>query len=522
VNNENPDPRLVRRAWELSARRRGLDAEYLALRRDAPKSAELRGDLARVRADIGRAVLANSVDELPGLKERRDELERLLAARVPAGLLADRIGEVDTDAVIAALPADTTLIDVVSTEVIDFKNVALGRPLASNNLELDRRWLKHPARYLAFVITTSVQVADLGNAETIDKQVRRLRAALYGYSSDAAAVQALRMSVLAPVLRHVSTDRLLVMAGGALAGLPWQILPTEPDRLLIDDHTVSYLSSPREILRWRPARATAPPLVVGDPDFDLATTRPPHGLRRLAATETECAEIAEMLGVEPLLHRDATKPAVLAARSPSVLHLATHGLFLPPAKPPEDDVYDHVQLLDVPGEGRFIVEARRRRPNRPDVDPLLSSALALAGFNAWIGGHPTQSDTGVLTAEEVCALDLRDTRLVVLSACETGLGDHRPGEGTVGLRWAFAVAGARTVITALWKVPDEATRELMTLFYQRLLAHDPAPDALRTAQRTMRKRGQDITAWGAFVVHGEPTGILSDSPHNWPNTDARS
>ncbi|MFI9010969.1 CHAT domain-containing protein [Actinosynnema sp. NPDC053489] len=506
----------VRRAWELSVRRRGLDAEYLELRATAPKSADLRRELAQVSADISRAVLAEATDDLPRLRTRHDELEHLLAGRVPAATLAARMGSVDADAVLAALPPDTTLVDVVRADDVDFGNTVLGAAPA-DRVEYDHTWRRHPTRYLAFVIGTErkVRVVDLGPTEPVDELVRAVRRRIYAKEADTAATEALA-ACLTPVLRQVSTERLLVTADGPLAQVPWQVLPTGPDRLLLDDHTVSYLSSPREVLRWQVDRPTTAPLVVGDPDFDL--DGPPGRLDRLAATRTECAEIADLLAVKPLLDRAATKAAVLAVRSPTILHLATHGVFLPPAAPPEpSDIYDTINLLDVPGEGTFLVDARRYNAPRPDVDALLSSAVALTGINAWITGHPTppEVDTGALTAQEACAMDLRGTRLVVLSACETGLGDHSRGEGIVGLRWALRVAGAHTVVTALWKVPDKRTRQLMVLFYQRLLAGDTAPDALRAAQRTMRDRGLDLSVWGAFVLHGRPTGILTTA--SWPS-----
>ncbi|MEJ2855717.1 MULTISPECIES: tetratricopeptide repeat protein [unclassified Saccharothrix] len=502
-------PEVVRRAWELSVRRRGLDAEYLELRATAPKSADLRAELARVDTDISRAVLVGTTDDLPRLRARRDELEHTLAARVPVA----RMGSVDADSVLAALPPDTTLVDIVRADAVDYANTVLGAP--AGPVEYDHKWRRHPARYLAFVIGTArdVRLVDLGPTEPVDELVRAVRRGIYRRSPDTAAAEALAAS-LTPVLNLVSTNKLLVALEGPLAQVPWQVLPAL-HRLLLDDHTISYLSTPREVLRWDADRATTAPLVVGDPDFDLGG--PPGRLDRLPATRTECTEIADLLAVEPLLDRAATKAAVLAVRSPTVLHLATHGVFLPPAAPPPDDhVYDTVNLLEVPGEGTFLVDASRRSPTRPDIDPLLSSAVALTGFNAWITGRPTapEVDTGTVTAQEVCAMDLRGTRLVVLSACETGLGDHSPGEGVLGLRWALRVAGARTVVTALWKVPDESTRQLMVLFYRRLLAGDPAPDALRTAQRTMRDRGLDIGVWGAFVLHGRPTGILTTA--SWP------
>ena len=105
-------------------------------------------------------------------------------------------------------------------------------------------------------------------------------------------------------------------------------------------------------------------------------------------------------------------------------------------------------------------------------NPLLRSGLALAGGNTWLrnGPLPPEAEDGLLTAEDVTGIDLLDTEMVVLSACDTGLGEIRTGEGVFGLRRAFVLAGAKTIITSLWKVPDEPTRELMEDFYRRVLA----------------------------------------------------
>jgi CHAT domain-containing protein len=122
---------------------------------------------------------------------------------------------------------------------------------------------------------------------------------------------------------------------------------------------------------------------------------------------------------------------------------------------------------------------------------------------------PPEAGIGLLTADEACTLNLRDTRLVVLSACDTGLGDHRSGEGLIGLRWAFGVAGARAVVTSLWQVPDRQTALLMKEFYARLTAGTAVPDALRAAQLAVRGEHPDPFYWSAFVVHGDPAATIS-------------
>jgi CHAT domain-containing protein len=139
-------------------------------------------------------------------------------------------------------------------------------------------------------------------------------------------------------------------------------------------------------------------------------------------------------------------------------------------------------------------------------NPLLRSGLALAGANTWLDGStpPTEAEDGLLTAEDVTGLDLLGSELVVLSACDTGLGAIHLGEGVLGLRRAFTVAGARTLVMSLWKVPDEPTRELMEDFYRRLLAGEGRAEALRQAQLALRAKYCDPFYWGAFICQGDP------------------
>ena len=132
---------------------------------------------------------------------------------------------------------------------------------------------------------------------------------------------------------------------------------------------------------------------------------------------------------------------------------------------------------------------------------MLRSGLVFAGVNSLSSG----TDDGVLTALEASNLDLRGTKLVVLSACETGVGEVRNGEGVFGLRRAFVVAGAETLLMSLWQVADEATKDLMTSYYTRLSKGEARAEALRQAQLQMLKdeKTKHPFYWAAFIASGE-------------------
>jgi len=220
---------------------------------------------------------------------------------------------------------------------------------------------------------------------------------------------------------------------------------------------------------------------------------------RLPATRVEGVQIGRLLGVSPWLQTDALEARLKQRRSPRILHLATHGFFLADQ---ERDPNKEARAF-----GALSGDLGRLSGPLPE-NPLLRSGLALAGANAWLNERPLppEAEDGLLTAEDVSGLDLLDTELVVLSACETGLGEIRTGEGVFGLRRAFVLAGAKTLVMSLWKVPDDATRALMVDFYHRLLAGEGKADALRNAQQTLRAKPEyaDPYFWGAFICQGDP------------------
>ena len=122
-----------------------------------------------------------------------------------------------------------------------------------------------------------------------------------------------------------------------------------------------------------------------------------------------------------------------------------------------------------------------------------------------------EAEEGIVTGADILNMDLRHTELVVLSACETGVGDIVDLEGVFGLRRAFILAGVQTLVSSLWQVPDYHTRELMSSFYEHLLSGRPREQALREAQLAMKAKYADPLYWGAFICHGAP-GILSIRP----------
>jgi len=177
----------------------------------------------------------------------------------------------------------------------------------------------------------------------------------------------------------------------------------------------------------------------------------------------------------------------LSGKRLGIIHIATHGFFLP-IEESRSNQFIQMRL----GDGN---------ENVGYVDPMLRSGLMLAGGNrAWLGNSiPNNIDDGILTAREISRLDLRGTDLVVLSACETGLGDVS-SEGVFGLQRAFKQAGAQTIIMSLWNVKDEATQYLMTNFYSYLMQGASKREAFIQARNLCREKYQDPTYWAAFIM----------------------
>ena len=210
----------------------------------------------------------------------------------------------------------------------------------------------------------------------------------------------------------------------------------------------------------------------------------------LPGTLTEVQNLAKLLDgqmkVSLLTDNEASEDTIkkLDGNSPHVLHISTHGFFFL-----KDD--------EVGGVDKRLLDFLQID------DPLLRSGLLLAGGNlAWRGNLPAGTkEDGILTAMEISHLDLSNTRLVVLSACETGLGDLRGTEGVLGLQRAFQLAGTDYIIISQWKVPDQITSELMETFYKKWLSGISIRKAFRKAQLKLSESHPPYY-WGGFVLTG--------------------
>ena len=323
--------------------------------------------------------------------------------------------------------------------------------------------------------------------------------------------------------------RVYVAADGILNQVPIGLFSDPEGKLLLEKYDLRVVNSTKDLLRPQHGAGGKTALVIGNPSFNLSEAaqreaasklkapaihraaaaagtgpalRGSEGsdpLPPLPATQAEAEAVALALKnagwqVELDTGSMALEEAVGRARGPRVVHLATHGFFL--ANPP--------QTADPPPPG---AQPARQPALR---DPMLRSGLFFAGADRIRAGQRPAADLedGVLTAYEATQLHLQGTELVVLSACETGLGQQANGEGVFGLRRGLQEAGAESVLMSMWPVPDRETQELMTLFYRQWLGGLDSHEALRQAQLkerdTVRQRyGRDLPYyWGAFVLVG--------------------
>jgi CHAT domain-containing protein len=254
-------------------------------------------------------------------------------------------------------------------------------------------------------------------------------------------------------------------------------------KYVLDETEIHLVTNTQEIVEFnRKGKARkGMAVLLGRPSYGDADTTIVNNTRGsfsdLKATEKEVNEISALLKSKSwhtmvLTAENASEEAIKNIHNPSVLHLATHGFFDSSNKEQNQNGYTEAMLQS----GILLAFANRPRPDRED---------------------------GILTAYESMNLELDSTELVVLSACETGLGTIEAGEGVYGLQRTLKVAGAQTILMSLWKVDDVATQELMLLFYKNWLQQNSKRKAFRLAQQELRKKYPESYYWGAFVMTGQ-------------------
>jgi CHAT domain-containing protein len=254
-------------------------------------------------------------------------------------------------------------------------------------------------------------------------------------------------------------------------------------KYVIDETEIHQVTNTREVTAYTGKRkiSKGQALLLGRPNFGNVDTTQVSVTRGsfsdLIGTEKEVNEIAALLkkhswNTKVLTADNASEEEIKKVRNPQILHLATHGFFVPPSGEQSQPAY---------------------------FEAMLQSGIILASANH----NVSDQEDGILTAYESMNLDLDSTQLVVLSACETGLGTIEAGEGVYGLQRTLKVAGAKTILMSLWKVDDLATQQLMLLFYQRWLRGTPVRSAFRWAQQELRKKYPPSYYWGGFIMTGD-------------------
>ncbi|EAW34379.1 CHAT domain-containing protein [Lyngbya sp. PCC 8106] len=479
-----------------------------------PENQQFLDELATVRTQLATLIYNKPENlseeqyrqQVTNLREKSDQLEAELSRR--SAEFRTLSEPVTIEAVQQLIPEDAALVEFVFYKPYDAK--------ASTT----DKW--ETPHYAAYILKSDgePQWVDLGEVEQIHRaaffrfslDIKDKKDALIGNTNDVKQTARQLDELLMQPIREKLGDinHIIISPDAQLNLIPFAALVDENNRYLIETYKITYLTTGRDLIRFQLEYShKQAPVIVANPDYDkpgepttvaVSNTRGSNQLSRgvemsfgaLPGTAEEARVIAPLLSdVTLFTESQATENAVKQLQAPNILHIATHGFFLK-------------NLPRVEPDNTFGLISENTQQNTPiQENPLLRSGLALAGFNPRESGK----DDGVLTALEVANLKLRGTKLVVLSACETGLGEIENGEGVYGLRRAFTLAGAESLLMSLWTVSDEGTKELMIKYYQRLLQNQGRSEAWRQTQLEMlnSQEYQHPYFWAAFVPVGEWT-----------------
>ena len=394
-------------------------------------------------------------------------------------------------------------------------------------------------RYGAVVLPadTPPRWVSLGGAKEIEAALNRYEDLVRSARDDdemAAILQKLYKEVWEPIAQAFPTNvkRVIISPDGQLNFLSFATLLDGDNRFIAEKYSIQYVASGRDLLQeLKPPSDSSAAIVFAAPDFDLSssqtaadgTSKTSVGIMRgsektymedlrfppLDGTETERAKLTRVFvdwrsETISLGGKDATKEALFRIHSPYILHLATHGFF---ASEDESDTgateLQPVSLRTSVFKSKFF------------KNPMHRSGLALAGAQATLiawkkGKAPLVENDGIVTAEDVSTLDLQGTWLVTLSACDTGSGEARAGEGVMGLRRGFIQAGAQNLLMTLWPISDEVTVQIMSDFYEAAHKSGNAPEALAEVQRnwlvklrTEKGLAQAVNLAGPFIMSSQ-------------------
>ena len=460
---------------------------------DTPEWLEVQSARFRI-GKIAFSIKKEDQEEVTRLKSR---IETIMSATLNMRKKYGRVREsitINPDSISLALPSGGLLIDFIQFDNPKIK----GRT-------------GHCYGALILGRDGDSKLVRLNDASVIDAAIRASREALIKGDEKGLIAQqkALSEKLWEPLAKNLpaGTTKLFIGGDGALNFLSFATLPSADGSFLAEHYEIAYVGSGRDLARKGSAAdsKTAKSIsLFADPVFDRQVSAyspnalalrsgeidelgrivlPPLPGTRAEEALVEQAAKASGWSTDPHLAENAVKSQLTILKSPGILHLATHGFYLNSL--PNGDAG-----VGAGERGMKVMESfDGNKPTAPPkIDPMHASGIALTGaqstLRAWsVGKVPDPKDDGILTAEEVAGLDLDGTWLVTLSACETGVGEARSGEGVFGLRRAFMMAGAQNLLMTLWPVSDETTPKIMADFYKEALATHDAAGSLAKVQR---------------------------------------
>jgi CHAT domain-containing protein/Tfp pilus assembly protein PilF len=467
-------------------------------------------DFTALRTQLASLAFSGKADKkvIQDLEEKINTLEMELSQQVSSFKRSKT--EVTSEEVLEKLGNEQVVLDFLVYTEFDFKNrkyktdqvIALIANKAADKKDRIKLIKLGELAPIAAAIN-SYQTAIVPNKDNANSREQTLK-------QNAQTLYNQLWQPLTPYLQNKKTVYLI--PDGVLHLLPFKALQDKDGHYLAESLQLITLSSARDIVLPPLTGKTSTAAIFAAPDYGDTKTSTDNTTRGidlkniyfqpLASALQEGQQIQKLFFKKQpdspatlLMKQKATEQAVTASTSPKILHLATHGFFLEDTKP-DEKALTHGLMHGIDQD----------LPLGKIDNPLTHSGLAFAGANAGVQGNKQSDGTdGILTALEVLNLHLEGTDLVTLSACDTGKGDVKIGEGVYSLNRAFQEAGAKAVLSTLWSVDDQATEKFMQAFYNRFLDGKPAQQAIQETQDEFMKdeKYRNPFYWAGFVMMGK-------------------
>lgn len=492
-------------AANLSLNTKSLALDYSVSARELinstenKKIVELHNDLNKIKKNISLAELMTKKDldnsgfDLTDMRNQQDNISRKILADK---LIKEKLYKepLDWDNVQSQLNPDEVILDFIRVQEETCKSWVYYALLIKNNMSSPQ------------FIRISDELTLSGLLKTSNKNGQP------NYIKSENDLIALYKNIWKPISSYLNEiNKVHISSAGLLHQIDFEVLQNESGNFIAEHFEIHYYNSIRDFAKIKKLNSLNKPnekkqylnaVLFGDITYDLSVHKESNkgtnqvfrdGIDPLPATIDEinivgniiednggrCARIRGIHATEDVFNN------YRGNNSPDIYHFATHGKYLSP--------------LDSIGS-----KAALKNRMHTSGNPLQRSMLMLSGANnTWTAKKyiSRSNQDGILTAYEITNMDFNDTELVVLSACNTGLGDIHDTEGVIGLQSAFKLAGVKNVLVSLWKVNDVATKDLMILFYENLLTkNQDAASALRNAKTTMRDKGAKSENWAGFIL----------------------